>query len=337
MGRIEAAAHPLQLELLERFAAVILILIGLPLFVPIAAAILVTSGRPIFHRGVRLGRHRKPFRMYKFRTLVHGADRVIGGRLLSWEDDLTTPLGSFLRETRLDELPQLLNILTGDMSFVGPRPERPEVYESQCRSMPGYEARFEVKPGLIGHSQLFTPHSTPKRIRAIIDRRMIRRGPRPVSNLLLVAYTTLVVAASLGRNLLGLVRNDLLRRRILRRYSEKRRHIRIHPRGAVAIASMNGAGTRCLAPVLDISDTSFVMVSGEQFDELWPHQFDLVIRIGSNGRSRRVRASCRGRVTQVRPTRAGFEHVVSFKPATDRSMYVLHQHFLRRSLAPPPA
>ena len=72
MGRKRFAAHALQLDLLDRFVAAILLLISLPLLVPIISAILVTSGRPIFYSGVRLGRHRKPFRMYKFRTLVQG-------------------------------------------------------------------------------------------------------------------------------------------------------------------------------------------------------------------------------------------------------------------------
>jgi lipopolysaccharide/colanic/teichoic acid biosynthesis glycosyltransferase len=321
---------------LNRSLGALLLLIALPLFVSMALAVRLTSGPPVFHIGTRLGRNKKPFGMYKFRTLVTGAQQVIGGRLLSRQDDLTTPLGWLLRDTRLDELPQLLNILKGDMHFVGPRPVRPEVYEEQCAGIPGYDCRFAVKPGLIGYSQVFTPHNTPKRIRATIDNRMMSRRFRPLSDLLLITYTGLVVAGKSALRIIRFVGRDLLRHGIPGRYREKRRLSRVHPERAAAIVSLDGTGIRCRAPVVDISDTAFVMICGEALDPL-PSRFELIIRVGRNGRTRRISAPCRGNVSQVRPTRDGYEYVIDFEPATDRSLYVLHQHFLKRSLAALPA
>ena len=104
-------------------ASLALVVLTLPLMAAIALLVLVTSGKPVFYRGVRLGLNKQPFTMIKFRTLVRDADQIIGPQLLTYRHKLLTPLGKFLRDTRLDELPQLWNVLRGDMSLVGPRPE----------------------------------------------------------------------------------------------------------------------------------------------------------------------------------------------------------------------
>jgi lipopolysaccharide/colanic/teichoic acid biosynthesis glycosyltransferase len=132
---------------LKRFfeiaGALLLLLLVAPLLACIAAAIRINLGRPILFRQVRIGRHERPFRILKFRTMI------LDGRLPDAER--LTPLGRFLRKLSLDELPQLWNILTGDMSFVGPRPLLPEY-------LPRYTAhqrrRHEVKPGITGWAQV---------------------------------------------------------------------------------------------------------------------------------------------------------------------------------------
>ena len=153
----------------ERLLALLLLIPATPLFIVLAPLIKLQDGGPFLYHGPRLGRDKQLFHIYKIRTLVPDAETRLDGELFSRQEDLQTPTGNFLRETRIDELPQLLNIIKGDMVFFGPRPERPSVYEAQCKDITGYDQRFSLYPGLVGYAQLLTPHATPKRLRARID------------------------------------------------------------------------------------------------------------------------------------------------------------------------
>ena len=153
----------------------------------------VFLGSPVIYKGTLLGLHKQEFTMYKFRTLPVDARKSIGSDLLSYKHNMLNPFTKFMRDTRLDELPQLVNIIKGDMNFVGPRPIRPEVYEKVAHSIPDFDIRFEVKPGMIGISQLFTPHSSPKRIRSLIDNHLVNKTQNIFWVLGLVIYTIGVV------------------------------------------------------------------------------------------------------------------------------------------------
>ncbi len=132
------------------FAACGLILLA-PLLLLIAAAILLTSGRPILFSQVRVGRGGDRFRLYKFRTL----DRSAAARGdEEWAVDAPTPLSAFLRFTGFDELPQLFNVWRGDMSIVGPRPERPYFVARFERERPDYAKRHRLRPGITGWAQV---------------------------------------------------------------------------------------------------------------------------------------------------------------------------------------
>jgi lipopolysaccharide/colanic/teichoic acid biosynthesis glycosyltransferase len=126
-----------------------------PLLMLIGAAIRLTSPGPVMFKQMRIGRNKVPFVIFKFRTMVDRGARPIDQRneaVLAGEDDARiTPLGRFLRRTSLDELPQLLNILRGEMTFVGPRPLLPE---QLLAIPPKYEARFLVRPGITGLAQV---------------------------------------------------------------------------------------------------------------------------------------------------------------------------------------
>ena len=124
----------------------------LPMAVIAAWIALDSPGNPIYSQ-VRLGKNEKPFVLYKFRSMRIDAE-ADGLRWAEDGDPRVTKLGRFLRRSRLDELPQLLNILLGQMSFVGPRPERPEFYEVFDRYIVGFRQRMLVKPGLTGHAQI---------------------------------------------------------------------------------------------------------------------------------------------------------------------------------------
>lgn len=146
------------------------------------------------YKGRRLGKGKRLFTIYKIRTLSRDAEKVLGANLHVPNGKMETNFGRFLRATRLDELPQLFNIVRGDMDFVGPRPVRPEAYERYRKMIPDYDRTFLVRPGLTGYSQFFTPHSTPKQIRSRIDYRFLTRTPNPfrdVGFILTTAFTVL--------------------------------------------------------------------------------------------------------------------------------------------------
>jgi len=126
----------------------------LPLLAVIAAAVWAGDRGPVFFAQERLGRYRRPFRIHKFRTMILNAERTTGATWSWTGDPRVTPVGRILRATHLDELPQLWNVLRGEMSFVGPRPERAIFVEQLEQVIPGYINRLAIRPGITGLSQL---------------------------------------------------------------------------------------------------------------------------------------------------------------------------------------
>ena len=129
-----------------------------PLIAAFAAAIRLTSGQPVLYRGRRVGRAGAIFTMYKFRTLVPDAEvrlgPYLGNELSKLTEEEVTAIGKVLRSSQLDELPQLWNVLRGDMSIVGPRPIRPAFFEELCQDIPQYWQRLVVRPGMTGFAQM---------------------------------------------------------------------------------------------------------------------------------------------------------------------------------------
>jgi exopolysaccharide biosynthesis polyprenyl glycosylphosphotransferase len=143
---------------LKRLLDLVLLLLALPVlllvFLPVALAIKLDSPGPVFYRQVRLGRAGESFLIYKFRTMFVDAEKDGKARWASKDDPRITRVGSFLRKSRLDELPQLLNVFRGEMSIVGPRPERPEFVSQLEEEIPFYRMRLLVKPGITGWAQI---------------------------------------------------------------------------------------------------------------------------------------------------------------------------------------
>ena len=141
-------------KIMDRFLAVTGLLISVPLMMFIAVLIKIDSRGPVFFKQERLGQNEKPFTLIKFRTMVEDAEKLTGPKWASKDDPRITRVGRLLRKTRLDELPQLFNVLKGEMSFVGPRPIRKYFADLLAEEIPYYRLRFLVKPGLSGWAQV---------------------------------------------------------------------------------------------------------------------------------------------------------------------------------------
>jgi len=309
---------------LNALVAAVLLIPALPLMAVLAAAVRVFDGAPVIYRGERMGKHQRPFTMYKFRTLPPDAEQVIGGDLMTGQVAMTR-LGAFLRETRLDELPQLVNVIRGEMALVGPRPERFEVYAKHCAEIPSYDLRFDVRPGLIGYAQLFTPHSTPKAIRARLDNRFVIHRPGFLRQMLFLASALLVLVGNVCR--------------------------RVGRRAVAPSSSSTGgeAGHLCaLLPIdADSRDAVPVPVPVGRMDretiELhvqngWrtnPFERFTLRRTAEGGRELR-HAACRGEVRRVHPEADGRSRIlIKYKPETPRDQYMLDQYFLMQSVGLP--
>lgn len=136
----------------------VLIMLVWPLMLITALLILVETGSPIIYRQIRVGKDGKHFEVLKFRSMRQDAEKDGKAVWATKNDNRVTAVGNFIRNTRLDELPQLWNVLKGDMSFVGPRPERPEFVVDLAEKIPYYNERHRVKPGLMGWAQLNYPY-----------------------------------------------------------------------------------------------------------------------------------------------------------------------------------
>jgi lipopolysaccharide/colanic/teichoic acid biosynthesis glycosyltransferase len=128
-----------------------------PTLLVIAALVKLTSRGPVFYKQTRLGRNGRLYYIYKIRSMVRDSERLTGPCWSTPRDPRVTPIGRFLRSTHLDELPQLWNVLRGDMSLVGPRPERPEFLDELEKAYPRYRERLAVRPGLTGLAQVQLP------------------------------------------------------------------------------------------------------------------------------------------------------------------------------------
>ena len=157
-------------RVLDVLGALFLLSFVLPIMMLVAAAIRISSPGPAIYLQRRLTRGGKVFTMFKFRTMSKTAEKETGAVMAAAGDSRVTGIGKFLRKTRLDELPQLINVLIGDMSLIGPRPERPEIAKELKTHLPDMPRRLEVNAGLTGLAQIKTGYaSCPESYRKKLD------------------------------------------------------------------------------------------------------------------------------------------------------------------------
>lgn len=138
----------------------ILLVLASPIMLLTAIAIKLYDGGPVIYRQIRCTRDMREFGIMKFRSMRVDAEKDGVARLATKNDSRITPIGKFIRKVRIDELPQLINILKGDMSFIGPRPERPEIIAQYVEIMPEFVFRTKVKAGLAGYAQVYGKYNT---------------------------------------------------------------------------------------------------------------------------------------------------------------------------------
>jgi len=160
------SGSPLEYEervikrIIDILLSIVLLVVTSPFMLLTALAIKLQDGGPVLYKQIRCTKGNREFEIMKFRSMIVDAEKKGGAQLARQKDDRITPVGRFIRKCRLDELPQLINVLKGDMSFVGPRPERPEFIAEYVKTMPEFAYRTKVQAGLTGYAQLYGKYNT---------------------------------------------------------------------------------------------------------------------------------------------------------------------------------
>jgi exopolysaccharide biosynthesis polyprenyl glycosylphosphotransferase len=198
---ISRATVPRYYAFLKRVVDISLSVVALIVFSPLilltVIAIVFEDGFPVFFSQERVGRDLKPFRVHKLRTMVKDAEGDTGPVIADEADPRITTVGRFLRRFRIDEFPQLADIIRGEMSFVGPRPERPFFVEQYLRDVPGYRERFNAKPGVTGLAQVSGSYATTPERKLKYDLIYIYHQ-NPAMDIQIVAETLRVVLTGRG-------------------------------------------------------------------------------------------------------------------------------------------
>nr|WP_276202394.1 sugar transferase [Ruegeria marisrubri] len=299
--------------------ASVLLFMVLPLVGIISLGLYITQSRPIFYRGKRVGRGGTLFDIYKFRTLdTEKAAALTKDQVLPDGSGLETPLGSFLRETRLDEIPQLWNVIKGDMNICGPRPVRPEIAAKMSSGVRSFQVRFDVKPGLLGPSQALMSHGTPKAVRARLNAAMCTK---PVSYLREAQMIVLVASCVLARSFTSLTSKVVSK---VRKPGGRQDAGDRASRSGVEVAYRCAGGK--VHPVLRIDADRFVLrepVSG--------NGGELIITLPDG--SRRTA----GITTEPTSETPAEGTVLKYAPRSEFSHYILERYLLQRVVVPHPS
>lgn len=329
--------------------AIFFMILSLPVVVLVSIVVRILIGSPVFYSGTRYGQGKKSFTMYKFRTLPRKFQDKNLAQLVSHKHGRLPMISKVLRETRIDEIPQLLNILKGDMEFMGPRPVRPEVYNTYCRKINGYDQRFLVKPGLIGYAQLLTPHSSPKRLRSHIDNRAIHNQRQFFFNSYIVLLTIFVVIKRTVIMLYKIVIKNFIKIKLIKQYNEKRGLDRIRLKNSLFCLYQNKNNSLSHSYYSDLYKEDSI-AQGNVYDineeflrvdtnALFNNNNEIIFTLCIKGKDRLKRplsktAWCKGTVYK-RYQGVGnhkYTYIIEYQPITELNMYMIDQYFLSKSL-----
>lgn len=210
--RLQSLHPSVESRLLKRLLDVAVSGIGficaLPFMIGTALAIKITDPGPIIYSQIRTGKDGREFKVYKFRTMKVDAEKYSGPMLAQENDPRITPTGRFLRAVRLDELPQIWNVLAGDMSIVGPRPERPFFVEKFTAETPEYAYRHNVKPGITGLAQVYGKYNTTPLDKLVYDLMYIQRC-NIITDLIIIIQTVKVLFTKSATEGTGVTQKNL--------------------------------------------------------------------------------------------------------------------------------
>lgn len=344
----QAAGYRVTSVLINRIANVVLSLIllipAVPVSIVVALFVLKNNGRPVLYKGDRFGKRKRVFTMYKFRTLPPDFEASHAGSLVNYHQDHQLPWFSrFLRDTRLDEIPQLINVLKGDMDLIGPRPVRPAVYEKVCRKIKDYDKRFLVNPGLVGYSQLFTPHSTPKRIRSFIDNKAARNQTNFFFNMLMVLLAIYAVIRTCVRMMFRFFVNRVISQKVFKQYMEKRGLDRIRQKeGAVYLMEQDKVDRTGIPDTMeyfgvlfDINEEFFRVDSDLSMGTV-ENRYVLKTRVKTRPpRIMTKSAFCYGEIYRCYENSGKghrYSYIIKYAPVSNLNQYFVDQYFLQKSL-----
>jgi lipopolysaccharide/colanic/teichoic acid biosynthesis glycosyltransferase len=297
----------------------------------------VKDGGSFIYTGMRLGKHKQPFQIMKIRTMVPHAERYIGAELFDDDQSLLLWYGSFLRQTRLDELPQLINILRGEMGFIGPRPIRQVVYQKNSREIQNFDTRFLIRPGLTGYSQFLTPYGTCKKIRSRIDNHFIKGRTSSFSDIWLILWTVSRCIMSTASEAASFVyqRSRMLRNGIARSNQRIQRRKKPHNILGFVLASQH---TMTACTLIDINSDAILLSSPERLIVSTEASMLLYIAIMRKRRRKikRIKGVATIRLERHNVSRSGnaqFLYVITYSPQSSYHRYLVDKYILKKAIA----
>ncbi len=312
-------------QALNRAVAALLLVVLSPILLVIVLLQKATSRGAVLYRGQRLGKERAPFDIFKFRTLESSAAQLTADRTLPRRNRAETPIGHYLRSSRLDELPQLLNILRGEMAFFGPRPIRPEMEEYYLLEAPGSEVRFRVRPGLVGLAQAITSHETSKAVRARFNGMCCRTPVNYAGMAGVVAYVGFCVVRRTWAALFEAGRDAL---------SPTRGHRWLRSGFASPTRSrveMQVGERRLVAALCGVSDEILQFVSTQPF----PAGVGRLELLREVREGRTIRVTVTARIVDIVPLgigQVGYAHFANYDLESDFASYKIDRYFIGSSV-----